>query len=188
MPLHVRLLRERFPEAQRVEIPEIHDVLKQVCTGAAAAGFFEARVAQTELREKPPECSAAVLRVQIIPDLRFQAGLASTFEAAGAADQIQRQIDGMFRDGTLAALIAKYSYFGLDDTWASYQQIQAEERWKWFTSVGFGLMLVVAITLWLANSLRHRKLTEATLRESEERFRKLADNAPVMIVASGPGR
>jgi PAS domain S-box-containing protein len=186
MPLHTRLLHERFPEAQSVVVPEIHDVLKQVCTGAAAAGFFEARVAQTELRAKPAECSSAMLRVQIIPDLRFQAGLASTFEAASAADQIQRQIDGMFRDGTLAALIAKYSYFGLDDAWASYQQIQAEERWKWFTSVGFGLMLVVAITLWLANSLRHRKLTEATLRESKERFRNLADNAPVMIVASGP--
>lgn len=142
MPLHIRLLRGRFPEAQRVETPEIHEILRQVCTGAATAGFLEARVAQTELREKPTECSSAVLRVQLIPDLRFQAGLASTFEAASAADQIQRRIEGMFRDGTLAVLIAKYSYFGLDDAWASYQRIAAEERWKWFTWAGLGLMLV----------------------------------------------
>ena len=40
--------------------------------------------------------------------------------------------------------------------------------------------------LWLAGSLRQRKRTEAALRESEERFRNLANTAPVMIVASGP--
>jgi PAS domain S-box-containing protein len=34
--------------------------------------------------------------------------------------------------------------------------------------------------------LRHRKRTEASLRESEERFRNLANTAPVMIAVSGP--
>src|SRR5215467_15569896 len=35
LPLHVRLLYELFPKAQALEIPEIHDVIKQVCTGSA---------------------------------------------------------------------------------------------------------------------------------------------------------
>ena len=186
MPLHVHLLRERFPEAQLVEVPEIADILKQVCTGAAAAGFYEARVAQGELRDRPAECSSAVLRVQTIPGMTFQAGMASTFQAAGAADRIQREIDDMFRDGTLAVLIAKYSYFGLDDTWASYERIEAEERWRWLSWVGGGLLFVLGVTLWLASSLRQRKRTVAALRESEGRFRSLANTAPVMIVASGP--
>ena len=186
IPLHVRLLREHYPKAQIVETSEPHGIAKAVCTGAVAAGYFEARVAQTELRERPPECSSEALRVQTIPNLTFQAGLASTFEAAGAADRIQSEIENMFRDGTLAVLIAKYSYFGLDDTWASYKRMEAEERSQWLTWVGGGLTFALGLTLWLASSLRHRKLAEAALRESEERFRNLANSAPVMIAVSRP--
>ena len=116
----------------------------------------------------------------------FNAGLASTFESAGAADKIQREIDKMFRDGILAALIAKYSYFGLDDTWASYQQVEAERNWRWLTWAIGGLAFALGLALWQASSLRQRKRAEGALRESEERFRNLANTAPVMIVASGP--
>ncbi len=186
MPVHVRLMRQRFPGAQPVETATIDDILKEVCTGAAAAGFMEARVAQGELREKPAECSSTALRVQTIPELKLDAGLASTFEAAGAADRIQREIDKMFRDGSLAVLIAKYSYFGLDDAWASYERVETAERWRWLTWMLMGLILAAGVMLWLASSLRQRKRTEAALRESEERFRNLANTAPVMIVASGP--
>src|SRR5438270_6043772 len=131
LPLHVQQLRSVFPEAQIIEIPQLHDVLKEVCTGKAAAAFFEARAAQGELRERPPDCASAPLRFQAIPQLRFDAGVASTFEAAAAADRIHREIGNMFRDGELAALIAKYSYFGLYDTWASYQRIEEEKRYQW---------------------------------------------------------
>ena len=111
--------------------------------------------------------------------------MASTFEAAAAADRIQREIGNMFRDGTLAVLIAKYSYFGLDDTWASYQQIEEEKRLQWMTWAGSGMVCALGVTLWLAGSLRERKRVEAALRQSEARFRSLANTAPVMIVASG---
>jgi ABC-type amino acid transport substrate-binding protein len=119
MPLHVRQAREQFPEAHIVEVPNLEDIIKQACKGADV-GFIEARVAFTLLRETYQECSSIALRVQGIPGLRFDGGLASTFESAGAADRIQGEIENMFRDGMLAGLIAKYSYFGLDDTWASY--------------------------------------------------------------------
>jgi PAS domain S-box-containing protein len=186
MPIHVRLVRDRFPEAQAIVLPSISNILKQVCTGEAAAGFLEGRVALIELRDRPPECSSVVLRVQAIPDLVFQAGVASTFESAAAADRIQREIDNMFRDGSLAGLIAKYSYFGLDDTWASYELIREEERWRWLTWAVVGILFVAGVTIWLATSLRQRKRAEVALRESEGRFRNLANTAPVMIVASGP--
>ena len=186
IPLHLRLVRDRFPEARIIECPAVGEVIRNVCTGAATAGFYEARMAQSELRETPPECSAVSLRVQAIPDLTFQAGLASTFGAAGSAEKIQRSIDRMFRDGSMAVLIAKYSYFGLDDTWASYEQIEAEERWRGLTWACAGLIFLAGVTLWLASSLRQRKRSEAALRDSEARFRNLANTAPVMIVASGP--
>jgi PAS domain S-box-containing protein len=186
MPIHVRLLHDKFPGAQIVQTQAMQDPLRQVCTGTSDAAFFEARVAQGQLREKPPECAAVELRLQTIPEMKFDAGLASTFEAAWAADRIQREIDNMFRDGTLSVLIAKYSYFGLDDTWASYELLASERRWRWLTWGGCGLLLAAGITLWLAGSLRQRKHVEAALRENEKRFRNLANSAPVMIVASGP--
>ena len=186
IPLHSRLAHERFPEAQIVETQATHGVVAQVCTGAAAAGFFEMRMAQSELRERPPECASSVLRLSLLPDMKLRAGLASTFEAAGAADRIQLEIGKMFRDGSLAVLIAKYSYFGLDDTWASYEQIDAEGRRQWFIWLTIGVALVAGLVLWQASSLRQRKRAEAALRESEGRFRSLANTAPVMIVSSGP--
>ena len=110
--------------------------------------------------------------------------MASTFEAAAGADRIQREIGRMFRDGELAALIAKYSYFGLDDTWASYQRMQEQDRQQWLALTGSGLALALGVTLWLSAALRERKRTETGLRQSEARFRSLADSAPVMIAAS----
>jgi PAS domain S-box-containing protein len=185
MPVHFRLLREQFPDAHVVPTKTTREMVQQVCTGEVSAAFCEARTAQGELRDKPAECSSAALRVQTIPHLTFPAGLASTFESAGAADRIQHQIDNMFRDGTLAVLIAKYSYFGLDDTWASYERVAAEEQWRWLTWLGGGLIFAAGVVLWMAGSLRQRKAREAALRESEGRFRTLANSAPVMIVASG---
>jgi len=185
IPLHVRLAREQFPKAHIVEVSEIEDIMKQVCKGVDA-GFLEARVALTLLREKPPECPSLALRVHTVPGLTFDAGVASTFESAGAADKIQGEIDNMFRNGTLAVFIAKYNYFGLDDTWASYEQIEAEKKWRWLTWAIGSLVFALGLTLWQASSLRQRKRAEIALRESEERFRNLANTAPVMIVASGP--
>jgi len=186
MPLHVRMLHERFPEARILESSEVHGVITQVCTGAAEAAFFEMRVAQGELQRRPAECDSVGLRVHTITDIRMEAGVASTFAAAEAADRIQSEIGNMFRDGTLAVLIAKYSYFGLDDTFASYERVESEARWRWLTFAAIGVIFAAGVWLWLVNSLRQRQRVEAALRESEARFRILANTAPVMIAASGP--
>jgi PAS domain S-box-containing protein len=181
MPLHVRLLRRKFSGAQLVELTDVKEVVSEVCRGAVDAGFLEGRVALTALRERPPECASAALRVQILRDLTLQHGVASTFEAAGAAEAIRREIGNMFRDGTLALTIAKYSYYGLDDTWATYDLMEASERARW-TAWGIGaLVMVLTVTLWRAGSLRQRRRAEAALRESEQQFRATFFQAAVGI-------
>jgi hypothetical protein len=125
MPIHARLVREQFPEAQLVQIADGGEIVREVCRGTVSAGFLEDRAALAALREKPMECAAIGLRVQPLARLTLPLGVGSTFEAAAAADRIRDEIGSLFRDGTLAATMAKYSYYGLDDTWVTYDLMAA---------------------------------------------------------------
>jgi hypothetical protein len=107
IPIHLRLLREAFPKAVAVAVPESRQVIKEVCQGTVPAGFLESRAALSDLSEKPPECGKVTLRVQNLPGLVTPLGIGSTFEAAGAADQLRSEIGRMFRDGTLVLLCYK---------------------------------------------------------------------------------
>jgi len=179
MPLHARLARELYPKAQLAQFPDSEEVVSQVCTGASSGGFLEGRVAATALRDKPAECASVALRFQVLPATTVEAGVASTFEAAGAADAIRRQMGTMFRDGTLAVLMAKYSYYGLDDAWSTYDLMEAAERSRW---VAWGVSAVAGallLALWRASAARQRKRSEAALRESEERFRRVFEEGPL---------
>jgi two-component system, cell cycle sensor histidine kinase and response regulator CckA len=170
MPVHVRLVGTRFPEARIVQLDETKDILKRVCRGTVSAAFLAARVAETTLREKPAECASVGLRVQVLPDMIFQGAVGSTFAAAGAAEAIRREIGGLFRDGTLGFLMAKYSYYGLENDWATLDLMHGAERARWMAWGIGGLGIVLALTLWRVSFLRQRKRAEAAMRESEDRF------------------
>jgi PAS domain S-box-containing protein len=186
LPLHVRMAQRRFPSAQLVQFPAAAEVLTELCKGTVAAGFLEFRTALGALQAKPAECAALTIRTQILADLTNQLAVASTFEAAGAADRIRREIGGMFRDGSMALIMAKYSYYGLDDTWAAYDSMEAAQRARWLAFGVSSLTILLAVIVWRAFSARQRQRVEAALRESEQRFRNMADTAPVMIWVTGP--
>jgi PAS domain S-box-containing protein len=180
LPLHARMLQARFPNAQTVQFPDGRRVLKEVCSGAAAAGFLEGRVAMISLKEVPPECASSI-RVQPIAALTVSTSVASTFEAAGAAELLRREIDNQFRDGTLAATLAKYSYYGLDDSWTTYQLLEAAKRAHWIAWGTGGLAVALTVALWQTLALRQRKRVERALLESEECFRLIFQQAGVGV-------
>jgi two-component system cell cycle sensor histidine kinase/response regulator CckA len=181
MPLHARLLRGMYPTARLDQLSEGAAVLREVCTGGATAGFLEWRAAANALKEKPPECASVPLRAQRLSGLTLRLGVASTFAAAGAAERLRSEIGGMFRDGTMAVTMAKYSYYGLDDTWATYELMQAAERSQWIPACIAVLSLALAMVLWRALSSRQRRRAEGALRESEERFRAIFEQAAVGV-------
>jgi PAS domain S-box-containing protein len=188
LPLHVRMAQKRFPSAQLVQFPATSEVLSALCKGTVAAGFLEFRTALMTLQAKPAECAAVQIRTQILPDLTNQLAVGSTFAAAGAAERIRSEIGSMFRDGTMAITMARYSYYGLDDTWAAYDSIEAADRARRLALGACGLTILLAVIIWRAFSARQRRRSEAALRESEERFRNMADTAPVMIWVAGPDK
>jgi len=182
------MVQSRFPLAQIVEFPVAAEVASEVCKGTIAAGFLEFRTALGALQAKPAECAAVMIRTQILADLTNQLAVASTFAAAGAAEMLRREIGGMFRDGSMALMMAKYSYYGLDDTWAAYDSMEAAQRARWLALGVSAMTILLAVIIWRAFSARQRRRVEAALRESEERFRNMADTAPVMIWVTGPDK
>ena len=179
MPIHLRMARQEFPGAQLVPFTEAREILKEVCSGAAGAGFMELRLALSAVADKPAECNSTTVRIVPLSDVRLELGVGSTFEAAGAADRIRDKIGDMYRDGTLAATMAKYSYYGLESEWATYDLMEAAEHGRWVTW-GIGLLgIALVVTLWQSASLRQRKRSEAALRVSEERFRAIFHHAAV---------
>jgi hypothetical protein len=82
MPLHVRLASGAFPKVQLVQFQDVREILKGACLGTAAAAFLEDRGALSALRDKPNECGSQPLRVEPLPGLMLQLGVASTFQAA----------------------------------------------------------------------------------------------------------
>ena len=173
IPVHVRMVRTRFPASRLVECPEGRDALRKVCTGEVAAAFLESRLALSVLREQMPECAGVDLQAHMLSG-GYQLGVGATFEAAGAADRIRDEISRMANDGTLAVLFARHSFFGLNDTRATYDLLEAKQRNRRLLWVIAGLSCALALTLWLAWSLRAaRKATDRARHDLERAISEL---------------
>jgi signal transduction histidine kinase len=170
---HELLLAEQFPAARPLVYPDGQAALAHLCTGDVVATFLESRLALAVLRDRPPECAAVELRAQMLPG-SHQLGVGSSFAASGAADRIRREIGRMADDGTLAVLFARYSFFGLNDTRATYDLLEAQARNRNLLWVIAGLAAALALTLWLAWSLRRaRHATERARRQLEQAVQEL---------------
>jgi PAS domain S-box-containing protein len=177
--IHRRLLRAQFPGTRSLETREEVQAIAKVCAGEAAAAFLESRTALALLRKPPSGCDAAALRAHVLPGV-FQLGVGATFEAAGAADRIREQIPALARDGTLATVLARYSFFGPSDTRAAYDLLEAQEENRRLLLVIGGLAAALLAASWLAWSLRRARRTAMA---AEARWRTLVDTAPDLIAS-----
>jgi PAS domain S-box-containing protein len=164
--LHVRLLHEHYPAAIPRECPEGTEALARLCTGEVAGAFLESRLALAVLRDKPPPCASLELQAHLLPGTH-DLGVGSTFAAAAAADRIRDQISELARDGTLAVLMARYSFFGLADTRATYDLLAARESNRRLRLVVVGLALALGLTLWLAWFVRSARVAAERARLAE---------------------
>ncbi len=165
--IHARLLAEHFPAARYEVAADGAQALARLCRGAVEGAFLESRLALAALRERPPECAGADLRAQVLPGVHAL-GVGSTPALAAAADRIRDGISDLARDGTLAVLMARYSFFGLGDTQATYDLLEARERNRRLLRAVAGLAAAVVALGWLALSLRASRRRE---REALNRYR-----------------
>ena len=166
--VHARFLRDSFPAARAVESPDGAAALSRLCSGEVAAAFLESRLALAVLRERPAACAGAELRAHLLPGVHAL-GVGATPALAGAADRIREEISSLARDGTLAVLMARYSFFGLGDTRATYDLLEARERNRRLYWVIAALALALGALAWLVASLRvaRRSAERAQLAERE---------------------
>jgi len=170
---HVRQLGEMFPQARPVLYVGSRDALRHLCASDVVGVFLETRLALAVLHDPPSECASVKLQAHLLPD-NHRLGVGSTFEASGAADHIRREISNMAADGTLAVLLARHSLLGLNDTRATYDLLEAQERNRNLLWVIGGLVGALALTLSLAWSLRRaRQATERAGRELKTRNAEL---------------
>ncbi len=179
--VHRRLLREQFPATRSLNTREEADAVSKLCAAEAAATFLESRVALAILRDPPVACASVELRAHVLPGVQ-QLGVGATFEAAGAADRIREGISGLARDGTLATLMARYSFFGLSDTRATYDLLEAHERNRRLLYVIAALTAALAVASWFVLSLRRAR---GAALAAEARWRTIVETAPDRIASVG---
>jgi len=165
--IHARLLAEHFPAARYQVAADGSQAVELLCRRAVDGAFLESRLALAVLRERPAACTGADLRAQLLPG-RHALGVGSTPALAAAADRIRDGISDLARDGTLAVLMARYSFFGLGDTQATYDLLEARERNRRLRWAVAALAAAVAALGWLSLSLRASRRRE---RETLNRYR-----------------
>lgn len=99
------------------------------------------------------------------------------------------------RDWRMGFLTFMILFMVARQTWTLIAAVREEGTWSIslgghlheLPGVGTSIVSCLAV-VFLGNMLEERRRAEATLRESEERFRDMGDAAPVMIWTAGPDR
>ena len=185
MPINLALLLQYLPEARPVSQKNASELIASVCSQEIAAGFIEPDALIHELMSAGAGCRDLGLAMLSVPGARIRLGIGSTLEASAGADAIRDEIDGMFADGSLAALFAKWGYLSGRNVAYVESLLASRRRERWTQAAAAVLALLFLLALW--QTLRYRRqsararLAETSLRQSmtesyhmETRLRLLA--------------
>ena len=192
-PIVTDLAKEHFPRARLIARPTVKDALAEVCESRVDGAFVEENSALSTLLDGIP-CAGLPVRMIGIPSIRTHLGVAATFGAAGVADEIREEIGTIAKEGRLSLMASRWGDFSVRDTETIQSLREARQR----VSILVVAILVFACLLLLAmwqtihrgreanRAIRAEQTLRQTeqklqLRESEERFRHIADTAPVIV-------
>jgi PAS domain S-box-containing protein len=172
--IETRLSRENLAFAQLEGYMSAEEALQAVCRGRAAAAFLEARGSQALLLKRPQDCEGRPLRFVSVPGASVSMGIGATRAAAAVADALRSEVNRLAEDGTLDGIIARWSFVTTRETQTVYSGLEGRRRVR---ILGAGLAAMAAaliVSLW---QVRRVRAAEHALRQSEERYRSLVENA-----------
>ncbi len=142
------LARATLPEAILREKPTRDDVIASLCRQEVDAAFVETRGVEAALMDRPEVCRDSPLRIALVNGANFPSGVASTFEAAPAADAIREEIVNLARDGTMARIFSRWNLASSADTNIIYDLLEAQDRavrLRWLTAALVLVMLMMGV-------------------------------------------
>jgi len=155
---------------RRIPQPGLPSLFRAVCSGQADVGFTESRYFDAFLLQRPPECAQADFRVRYVASAISQGAIASTKEAAKQADELRQGISELARDGTLPALIDRWSSNSAGEmrSYLALQQADAKSR-QLFSGLAIACLLAMAFA-WLLHRARRAYALAAQASRAKSEF------------------
>jgi signal transduction histidine kinase/ActR/RegA family two-component response regulator len=163
------LASKRLPQAALLPTRSREESFTLMCTGKIDAAMVEARFLDTALLDRPPGCAEARLRVQSVPETTSDLRLTAKKEYRLAADAMHQAILEMASDGSLAAILEKWSAFSSVEARSVYALQEAERRNKLFQ---YSLWVLAVFAVALASLAMHAFRTRRRSRDAQKAAEK----------------
>jgi PAS domain S-box-containing protein len=193
LPLDQQMVHRILPDAIAVSTPTQKEGIENVCQGHADAAFVEEFTGVTFLLDGAT-CPGQHLRLIWVEELQTKLAVGSTFASSGAADELRKGIAEFADDGGLPQLMARWGYYSPRNLENMVALLKAKRRERILMSTVGLLALLFGLFIFETDRIRRQKnrirslQAAAAQRECEDRFRGMADTAPVMIWLSDPAR
>ncbi len=156
LPIIVSRLRTLFPRAQLHTRSSVKEAMDEVCEHRADAAFLEGYTAVSALLSGAV-CRNEPLRLVLVPEMRSRLGVGATFEARAAADALRAEIGAIAREGKLAGMFGRWSYFSHQNLESLDALLDARRRERWLLAGIAGVAFLFLLTLWQAIRIRHER-------------------------------
>ncbi len=136
-----QVARDAVPNAVSYPQSVYAAMLPLVCDGKADAAVIPAYQLNSYLLKRPAGCEKAELRIQAIATAEF--AILARKDAAEAARRLRQELSQMTRDGTVAAVLNKWSSLSTVDA-QSVMQLEETRRQNLYFRYGIVMLLTAA--------------------------------------------
>ena len=125
--LVTKVTRSIFPHAEIVARATRADAMAAMCAGTADMMVTEARTLQALALDRPASCADARFHTIGMDTPPVSLAIASTKEAAAAAETLRDEIEKMLADGSMARILRRWNYFYGGEAELRFREHEAQQ-------------------------------------------------------------
>jgi len=144
--------------------------VEAVCQGVVQGALIESRLAFAMRLYPPAGCVGQRIQSMRIRGAKLSYGIASTAASRDVANALQRQIQGMAADGTLARLFDRYPSYGPDESESVLAVTAYRERITRLWIFALGAVGLLAGALVLVRRMRQMKAAAESATRAKSEF------------------